>query len=969
MACARPFLPSAERTVLRRCAPYDDWLAANILTSAGREDLAAELSRNSRDLPKISVIMPVYRPDIAQLRAACDSVAHQTYAQWELCLADDGSDDPLVAAVLHEVTTVDPRVRYVARAANGGISAATNTAASLATGDVLVFMDQDDLLSPDALGEIALAFTVDPQLDLAFSDNDKLDARGCRTSPAFKPGWSPWLLLSYMYIGHAMAMRRSLFEQLGGMRSDFDGSQDYDLALRAAEKSRRVKHLPRMLYHWRVQPGSTAFRADEKPGSIEAGRRAVEEAVARRGITASIGRPGWARVAGIGLFDLQFPPPPSCSVIILTQGAGGPDVKWLAEFCGSLPDWADVIYVGAGYPGAPGTNSAGRTVRTASVSADVSLSRRLAAGVDHACGDAIAVIMQGLQPVSPDWLERLCGLALADGAKLVGPRLLDGEGKLFSAGLVRSGPDGQFEMAFAGLEGHRPGVQYLARTTRECLAVPGFCFAASRQLLQSLDLSQMDINDPVSLGIMLSNQVIRSERTVLVCGSSDVRLAVPAHTPIPASVGAGQSDPWYHPLLSSGHRQFLPASRSPGLRSPRPVRLAAVTHNLDQEGAQTVLVDLLCGMMEAGIARPFVITGRDGPMRAHLEAAGIEVVECVAPTRRAGKRALADHREALARSFQVMGAEAVFANTLECHGAVAAADRAGLGAIWWQHEGGSWQRYLRTLPWHRRAALLAAYQRATRVVTVAEATHRAWRDLALRDNQEVIRHAIPPTWIDADVVRWSTDEARMAARAELGLAPDECCVLLMGSISARKSQGEALAAFVAMEASAQAKLRVIIAGAFVDRSYHRKIAGTLEGLPADIAARVRLEGAVNDPEKYYAAADVFLCCSRQESAPRAMMEAMAFGLPIVTTPVDGIPELVESEISASFYRPADTRELARILTELCSSRSERERLGNAARVRFAKLNDHAGMIERFGVLIREAAWRSRTGLAQAADGS
>jgi len=238
----------------------------------------------------------------------------------------------------------------------------------------------------------------------------------------------------------------------------------------------------------------------------------------------------------------------------------------------------------------------------------------------------------------------------------------------------------------------------------------------------------------------------------------------------------------------------------------------------------------------------------------------------------------------------------------------------------------------------------------------------------LRDNREVIRHAIPPSWIDANVVRWSGREARDTARAELGLASDECCVLLVGSISARKGQGDVLAALRALPASAWAKTRVVIVGAFVDRSYRHKVDRLMDALPPQLAARVTLAGAVNDPGRYYAAADLFLCCSRQESAPRAMLEAMAFGLPIVSTPVDGIPELVQLETSAMFYDPADTSALARILAQLCSSRGERERLGRGARVRFAELNDHAAMIERFGALIREAAWRSRLGFTQAADG-
>jgi len=596
------------------------------------------------------------------------------------------------------------------------------------------------------------------------------------------------------------------------------------------------------------------------------------------------------------------------------------------------------------------------------------LSERLAEGLSQARGDAIILLTARARVLAADGLERLAGLAMAPGVGLVGPRLVDSSGKVVAAGLVGSGQDNQLEPAFAGLASHRPGVQYLARTTRECTALPAVCLAASREALQRLAHDLTGADDPTALGIILSERAIHGGLAVLVCGQCDVVIERPLRVPTASLAARNAPDPWYHPALSSGPRQFLPACRSPGLRSGEPVRLAAVTHNLDQEGAQTVLADLLCGMQEARLAAPFVISGRDGPLRGRLEAAGMRVEVVSAPSRRASRTALADYRLRLAAVLREGGARAVFANTLECHAAIGAAQDLGVGAIWWQHEGGAWQRYLGRLRGTVRASIIGAFQQAIRVVTVAEASRRGWGDLGLRDNLAVIRHAVPPAWIEANVTRWSAASARAAARAELGLTPDDCCILLMGSVSARKAQADVLAAFGAMAESASTRLRLIVAGAFVDKAYQRKIAALIDRLAPCLAERVSLRGAVTDPGRYFAAADVFLCCSRQESAPRAMVEAMAFGLPIVTTPVDGIPELVQPGVNALFYNPGDTRELARILVELCSSRDERERLGRGARERFAVLNDHAGMIERFGALVREAAWRSRIGRAPAADG-
>src|SRR5262249_11671513 len=150
-----------------------------------------------------------------------------------------------------------------------------------------------------ALGEVALHAADHPESDIIYSDDDKIDMGGRRYAPQFKPDWSPVLLLSRMYLGHLFVIRRSLFEELGGIRKGFDGRQDYDLALRAAERARRVGHIPRILYHWRATPESTAGSADRKPDSLVAGLRAVREAFARRGLEAEASHPEWAQAAKV----------------------------------------------------------------------------------------------------------------------------------------------------------------------------------------------------------------------------------------------------------------------------------------------------------------------------------------------------------------------------------------------------------------------------------------------------------------------------------------------------------------------------------------------------------------------------------------------------------------------------------------------------------------------------------------------
>ena len=262
--------------------PYDAWLLANEWTPGRSRDLRRRIKSAEGSLPLISVLMPVYNTPEVWLNCAIESVREQVYQRWELCIADDCSPSPHVREVLDRWASLDPRIKVVYRAENGHISRATNSAAELATGRFLAFLDHDDELTPDALGEVALKLAADPEIDLLYSDDDKVDENGRRYAPQFKGEYSPELLLSYMYFCHLLVVRCKLFRHIDGIRTGFEGAQDFDFALRAAEKAGKVAHLPMVLYHWRAISGSTALNAMEKPESFEAGRAAMAEALQRR---------------------------------------------------------------------------------------------------------------------------------------------------------------------------------------------------------------------------------------------------------------------------------------------------------------------------------------------------------------------------------------------------------------------------------------------------------------------------------------------------------------------------------------------------------------------------------------------------------------------------------------------------------------------------------------------------------------
>ena len=235
--------------------------------------------------PKFSVIIPTYNTPIKWLKAAIDSVLSQNYTSWELCIADDASKDQETIKFLKNLNNDKIKVTY--GVTNGGISSTSNEAIKISTGDYIVLLDHDDELTKDALWELALEIN-QSNADFIYSDEDKMDENGKFSSPHFKPDYSPELLMSQNYICHLSCIKKTLLEEAGGFRIGYEGSQDHDLFLRVVEKAKNIKHIPKVLYHWRAIMGSTAFNLNQKEYAFEAGRLAIEDALRRRSIAGKV---------------------------------------------------------------------------------------------------------------------------------------------------------------------------------------------------------------------------------------------------------------------------------------------------------------------------------------------------------------------------------------------------------------------------------------------------------------------------------------------------------------------------------------------------------------------------------------------------------------------------------------------------------------------------------------------------------
>lgn len=445
---ARRKLLGAQAGVFR---DYPRWLKAG---------LQAEVDGPAPSSPlQVAVVVPVCDPPPWALDALLVSIRAQEGVAWRLVLSDDGSRDPAVRARL-EAAARDPRVRVVAGLERRGISAATNVALAAAEGDLVAFVDHDDALAPGALAHVAAPFA-DPAVGWAYTDEDKLLGQpGERARPFFKPAFDPTLLLRCNPTAHLLVARRDLVAQVGGLRSEFDGSQDYDLALRLAETGRAVAHVPRLLYHWRAVPGSTADRVAAKPWAYVAARRALADALLRRGVGGRVEPGAW-----LGSYRLTLDPRVAPGEVSVILDADRPPA-WLR----ALP-WGEVLC------GAGGT-AAGRAARLAAARGRW----LLLLGDVRPPGRGDAARLRAAR-------ERLGALlAEADrpGVGFVAARLAAGRGGRILEHGLRVARDGRCVPVEATLDEGDPGYFGLATLTRSVGAASGQALLVARSTLDGL---------------------------------------------------------------------------------------------------------------------------------------------------------------------------------------------------------------------------------------------------------------------------------------------------------------------------------------------------------------------------------------------------------------------------------------------------------------------------------------------------
>ena len=476
---------------LSRDPRYQEWLRWHY---PGHRRLGA-LRREAEQSPArltFSIIMPVFETPERFLREAVASVRVQVYPHWQLCIADDGSTAPHVRGVLRELAGGDPRIQVRYLPHNQGIVAASNAAVGDATGEFLALLDHDDLLAPDALFEVARALETHPDADMVYSDDDRVDENGILSDPFFKPDWCPDSFLSRMYASHLTVLRRERFEQLGRFRLEYEGAHLYDLVLRLSEESSRILHAPRVLYHRRIRPGSTAVGASVEPYAYEANRRALQDAIDRRGEPGEVQPvPGYP---GYWIVRYAVRRPGKISIIILTRDQPRPlSVCLESVFARSGDADFEVVVVDNGSV-EPATLALleswkmrePRRFRCLDLDVPFNFSLLCNHGTRHAEGDYLLFLNDDTEVITDDWLRAMVEQAQRPTIGAVGALLLYEDGTIQHAGAIL-GPGGLAANGHAGCPGDGPGYAGQVVTVNNYLSVAGTCLMTRRRLFEEMN--------------------------------------------------------------------------------------------------------------------------------------------------------------------------------------------------------------------------------------------------------------------------------------------------------------------------------------------------------------------------------------------------------------------------------------------------------------------------------------------------
>jgi GT2 family glycosyltransferase/glycosyltransferase involved in cell wall biosynthesis len=865
---------------------------------------------------KISIIMPVYKVPTVLLKAAIESVLRQSYTNWELCIADDFSECEELTALLKDYAGQDHRIKVLELDRNSGISVASNQAATLATGEYIALLDNDDLLTNDALQSVATAIAENPDAEMLYSDECKIDESGLVLEIFNKPDWSPSLLLNCMYTGHFSAYKRSVFDSVGQFRPDFDFSQDYDLALRVSEVACSIVHIERVLYGWRAI--STSGAAGGKPYARDSNIRALQSAGDRR---------GWhgTAVALPTANRFQFSTDATELVSIIIPSDNGDNIRSSIDSVQRLTTWKNyeiLVVTNSGICDVLAGSFDSQRVKWVRYDLPYSFSDKCNKGAEAASGAYLVFYNDDVRVQTPEWVESIVEFLQLPDVGIVGPKLVYEDGKIQHAGMV-TGVRRLLGTAFHCLPQATPEHYNFAQSVREVSLICGACLAMRKEVFLEIDGFDA-VNAPINHSDVDICFKVR-ERGYSCVYTPHSTLTHIGHMSL-ATVDAAQKvtfpkkkdkadihilrrwahflgrDPFYPKAMreqlfhdSPEYYEIFATAAAPSVGGSD---ILIISHDLSESGAPRVVYEIAKTLTASG---HFVVVASpvDGPIRATLQKIGVTVI--------VDELLLTQHPSVydFCRNF-----DKVICNTVVTYPAILQiADT--VDTYWYIHETSLFTHFASHVHEFRDAL-----KKPTQIWAGSKLA--AGPIEAYSPNVHVLEYGFTSLVVPEPAIESSQINTLM--------------VRTFGSYEPRKGQDLLALAIEALPESIRGRCKFEFYGRILDQSFHEGVSAIASRVPElELYTDISYEQYVN----LVFGSDLVVVPSRDDTLPLVSLHALSAGKPLMCTETTGTSAYVEHMESGFVISSNHPSDMSISLSAAISASTEWKEIGNRGKDIFA----------------------------------
>jgi GT2 family glycosyltransferase/glycosyltransferase involved in cell wall biosynthesis len=886
----------------------------------------------------ISVIIPVFKTDPKYLVEALQSLSRQSCIAFETIIILDGPQPSSLGLIVSDFQDSMKKVRVIELSENLGISVATNRGIEVAENEYVLFLDHDDLLTPNAISEVSRAIMDSPETHLVYSDHDKVNENGQTFGPEFKPDFSPVLAFSYMYIGHLKVYKKKLFFEFGFFDKNFDGCQDYEWFLRNILELKNVIHIPKVLYHYRVWSGSTTQIPNQNRDILTKTRIAIQDQLTRFGFNGDVTQAKFA--PDIGICEISWNQRNSRVTIVI------PTISLLlvkncidSLFDQNLPSNAEILVVDNTDDGHikkyfseniadPKVSCEWISKRDLGVSEGWSFSKLINRAVNLVKTEYVLLLNDDVRPISKDWLTQMLGYIQFPSVGIVGAKLQFPNGTVQHNGIRLGNFNGLASPIFRGMPSTTNGYLDWNLITREVDAVTAACMLISLDLWKLLGgLNQEDLNVAYN-DVDLCLRALDEGFTSVVCTSAlleHLEGATRAKVDNPAEevffrekYKDTKSTFTSKNFILDNQNWLIPKAKAgedseKAILDPAKLRIGIWSHNLNLEGASKSL-ELLTRHLIDKRYQLEVFSAKDGPLKEKYEKLGISpaVFSSIGSY---NQNELLNKIMNLSDVIRFAQLDALIINTSLGLEWTLAAKHAGVPTIWMIRESELPKEQFMYAPEWYLNLWEKMLDHVDKVVFVSYSSLDQFRNKLNQGNFAVIQNGYEAK---------SPEEVRQIPNLK-----DKLNFISVGTISQRKNQLDSLKAFV--EAFSNAKdLATLTFVGNVDSEYGQMFKKIVRSHTKN-GYNIRVVGSTSTIGDFYNEADVLLTTSLSESFPRIFLEGLSYSLICIGYPVNGLAEQMRHGWDSFCVEVGNTSEMATYMKLLSTNQELRIRMQQNAR--------------------------------------